>query len=75
MSHLSYIWYCCFQRNRDSLSELNGSDHRDPARILEDEFRSFRSTDEYNRDFLCIYQSNKRSFLIDYSQKDGHFRV
>jgi len=39
------------------------------------EFRSFSSSEEYNRDFLCIFQAFKKDFFLDYSQKDGHFRV
>ena len=39
------------------------------------DFRSFSSTDDYNRDFLCIFQAFKKDFYLDYSQKDGHFRV
>lgn len=39
------------------------------------DFRSFSNTDDYNRDFLSIFQSFKKDFYLDYSQKDGHFRV
>jgi len=39
------------------------------------DFRSFSSTEDYNRDFLNIFQAFKKDFYLDYSQKDGHFRV
>ncbi len=42
---------------------------------MADDFRSFSNTDDYNRDFLSIFQSFKKDFYLDYSQKDGHFRV
>ncbi|MGI6388246.1 MAG: hypothetical protein ACOX2W_14215 [Desulfomonilia bacterium] len=39
------------------------------------DFRSFSNTDDYNRDFLSMFQNFKKDFYLDYSQKDGHFRV
>lgn len=42
---------------------------------IEDRFRDCRDLAEYNKDFLMIFKVYRRDFLIDYSQKDGHFRV
>jgi hypothetical protein len=39
------------------------------------EYRDCQSQDEYNRDFLTIFKVHRRDFLLDYSQRDGHFRV
>jgi len=46
----------------------------DPDAMAGD-FRSFSNTDDYNRDFLSMFQNFKKDFYLDYSQKDGHFRV
>ncbi|MRR14643.1 hypothetical protein EG833_04290 [archaeon] len=43
--------------------------------FMTDDFKSFSSTDDYNREFLSVFQSARRSFVLDYNQKDGHFRV
>ena len=42
---------------------------------FDEAFRSFYSLDEYNKDFVIFFKSHRREFLIDYSQRDGHFRV
>ena len=42
---------------------------------LDDDFRSFGNLEEYNREFLVFFKTHRREFLLDYSQKDGHFRV
>jgi hypothetical protein len=42
---------------------------------LDSEYRDCGSLDEYNRDFLTIFKTHRRDFLLDHSQKDGHFRV
>lgn len=42
---------------------------------LAGDFKIFSSKDEYNREFLSVFQSFKSSFLLDYSHRDGHFRV
>jgi hypothetical protein len=39
------------------------------------DYRDYRNQDEYNRDFLAIFKTCRRNILLDYSQKDGHFRV
>jgi hypothetical protein len=38
-------------------------------------FRSFGSLEEYNKEFVTFFKSHRRRFLLDYSQRDGHFRV
>jgi hypothetical protein len=38
-------------------------------------FRSFGSLEEYNQEFVVFFKAHRREFLIDYSQRDGHFRV
>ncbi len=43
--------------------------------IITDDFKSFSSTDDYNREFLCVFQNFKRVFVLDHSHRDGHFRV
>ncbi len=59
------------------LSDLITQDFRQftDRNAMADDFRSFSNTDDYNRDFLSIFQSFKKDFYLDYSQKDGHFRV
>ncbi len=42
---------------------------------INDLFRSFGSLEEYNREFLSYFKAHRRDFLLDYSQRDGHFRV
>lgn len=42
---------------------------------IEDGFRDCRDLAEYNKDFLLIFKVYRKDFLIDYSHKDGHFRV
>ena len=40
-----------------------------------DAFRSFGSLEDYNRDFAVFFKCHRSEFYLDYSQKDGHFRV
>jgi len=40
-----------------------------------EDFKIFSSTADYNREFLSVFQTFKRSFVLDYNHKDGHFRV
>jgi hypothetical protein len=47
----------------------------DDAGDLAEGFKIFESKDDYNREFLCVFQNFKSSFYLDYSHKDGHFRV
>lgn len=59
------------------LSDIFKSDYvfmQNPESISDD-FKSFSSMDEYNKDFLSIFQTYRSDFVLDYSQKDGHFRV
>jgi HSP20 family molecular chaperone IbpA len=42
---------------------------------LDEIFRSFGSLEEYNQEFVVFFKAHRREFLIDYSQRDGHFRV
>ncbi|HOS97447.1 MAG TPA: hypothetical protein PLR71_03855 [Deltaproteobacteria bacterium] len=42
---------------------------------LRDAFRSFGTLEEYNRDFATYFKSHRGDFYLDYSQRDGHFRV
>jgi hypothetical protein len=42
---------------------------------IETNFRNFESLKEYNQDFLAIFKTHRTDFVLDYSQKDGHFRV
>jgi hypothetical protein len=42
---------------------------------IRDDFKSFSTMDDYNKDFLSIFQTYRKDFVLDYSQKDGHFRV
>jgi hypothetical protein len=42
---------------------------------LDGGFKMFSSKDDYNREFLTVFQSCKSSFFLDYNHKDGHFRV
>lgn len=42
---------------------------------IPDLFRSFRSLEEYNREFMMFFKAHRSEFLLDFSQKDGHFRV
>lgn len=42
---------------------------------FDSEYRDCGSLDEYNRDFLAIFKTHRSDFLLDHSQKDGHFRV
>lgn len=44
-------------------------------RALGDAFRSFGTLEDYNRDFITFFKSHRSDFYLDYSQKDGHFRV
>ncbi|MBN2299246.1 MAG: hypothetical protein JXM72_11655 [Deltaproteobacteria bacterium] len=43
--------------------------------FLKDDFKSCLSMDEYNKDFLDIFQTYGKKMVLNYSQKDGHFRV
>lgn len=42
---------------------------------LTDPFRSFGTIEEYNREFIVFFKAHRNEFLLDYSQRDGHFRV
>lgn len=55
-----------FDEDLESIPELE---------IIRDDFKSFSSTDDYNREFLCVFQSFKRVIVLDHSHRDGHFRV
>jgi hypothetical protein len=39
------------------------------------DFKVFSSNEDYNREFLYVFQACKKSFFLDYNHKDGHFRV
>jgi hypothetical protein len=47
----------------------------DDSDTLADDFKIFESKDDYNREFLYVFQNFKSSFYLDYTHKDGHFRV
>jgi hypothetical protein len=54
------------------------SDYAEPAADdthLTDEFKSFSSTADYNRELLSVFQIHKMDIVLDRSHKDGHFRV
>jgi hypothetical protein len=38
-------------------------------------FISYMTLEDYTKDFIVFYKSNRESFRLDYSQRDGHFRV
>jgi len=40
-----------------------------------DDFKSYSSMDDYNRDFLSIFEMYRRDIILDHTHKDGHFRV
>ncbi|HHO76121.1 MAG TPA: hypothetical protein ENN05_06795 [Deltaproteobacteria bacterium] len=42
---------------------------------LKTDFKSCLSMDEYNKDFLNIFEVYRKGVFLDYSHKDGHFRV
>lgn len=42
---------------------------------LDEIFRSFGNLEEYNKEFVVFFKAHRREFLLDYSQRDGHFRV
>jgi hypothetical protein len=65
------------EMNPTDLTELlnNHHDFMTDQEIPPDEFKSYSSVDEYNKDFLNIFQAFRREFILDYSQKDGHFKV
>ena len=42
---------------------------------LDEMFRSFGSLEEYNKEFVSFFKAHRRELLLDYSQRDGHFRV
>lgn len=42
---------------------------------LRDAFRTFGTLEDYNREFVSYFKSHRSDFYLDYSQKDGHFRV
>jgi hypothetical protein len=42
---------------------------------LDEIFRSFGNLEEYNKEFVVFLKAHRREFLLDYSQRDGHFRV
>jgi len=31
--------------------------------------------EDYNKDFITFFTARRSDFYLDYSQKDGHFRV
>lgn len=60
------------------LSDLIGDDFcltEEENEVLADDFKIFLSKDDYNREFLYVFQTFKSSFFLDYTHKDGHFRV
>jgi len=42
---------------------------------MSDPFRSFMTIEEYNKEFIVFFKAHRNEFLLDYSQRDGHFRV
>ena len=42
---------------------------------MNDPFRSFVTIEEYNQEFIVFFKAHRNEFLLDYSQRDGHFRV
>jgi hypothetical protein len=56
---------------------LSGDQHllEGETGTLADDFKIFSSKDDYNREFLCVFQTFKSSFYLDHNHKDGHFRV
>ncbi len=47
----------------------------DDDALLADEFKSFSSTADYNRELLNVFQFHRKDIVLDISHKDGHFRV
>lgn len=43
--------------------------------LRRDEFKSFSSTADYNRELLSVFQLHKKDIILDHNHKDGHFRV
>ena len=58
-------------------SGIFDKDCNDPMawELLKDDFKSCLSIDEYNNDFLSIFEAYRKEMFLNYSQKDGHFRV
>ncbi len=38
-------------------------------------FISYMTIEDYNKDFIVFYRSNRSQFCLDHSHNDGHFRV
>lgn len=59
------------------LSDLLIEDDESPdgGLLIKDDFKSFSSQADYNRDFLSVFQLHKKDVFLDYKHKDGHFRV
>ena len=69
---------------KDDIALITDDDESDEPSILnrmlenlkiETNFRDCENLREYNQDFLSIFKTHRTDFLLDYSQKDGHFRV
>lgn len=54
------------------------NDYAEPAAedtLQTDEFKSFSSTADYNKELLSVFQVHKKDMVLDLKHKDGHFRV
>jgi hypothetical protein len=49
--------------------------NRQEMEALADNFKMFSSKDDYNKEFLHVFQTCKASFYLDHTHRDGHFRV
>lgn len=43
--------------------------------LMKDDFKSFSSPADYNREFLSVFHLHKKDVFLDLNHKDGHFRV
>jgi hypothetical protein len=51
------------------------SDLRSIPEETHGDFKRFLTIDDYNREFLSIFETYRRDIILDFTQKDGHFRV
>jgi len=45
------------------------------SNIFNEDFRNTNEVDQYNRDVLKFFYTNKSIFYVDSTHMDGHFRV
>ncbi|HNS90952.1 MAG TPA: hypothetical protein PLP82_06905 [Deltaproteobacteria bacterium] len=85
LRNLKDMWrrWLCTPFNGVTLSHISDADlsfDPDVERMirecgLRETYSRCGTLEDYNKDFITFFTARRSDFYLDYSQKDGHFRV